>query len=114
MRTLALRAKRYPGVDMREAVVQSEGWQQARDKLPSWAAVDGVVYPPKISMEQCSSELSAKYKATLLCGDRFADMTGGFGIDFSYICRGFNEAFYIERSERLCDIARSNFSLEAT
>lgn len=111
VRTLALRAKRYPGVDMREAVVQIEGWQQAREKLPSWAAVDGVVYPPKISMEQCSSELSAKYKATLLCGDRFADMTGGFGIDFSYICRGFNEAFYIERSERLCDIARSNFSL---
>ena len=109
--TLALQARRYPGVDMREAVVQIEGWQQAREKLPSWAAVDGVIYPPKISMEQCSSEHTARYKAALVGGKRFADMTGGFGIDFSYICRGFKEAFYIERNDKLCDIARENFAL---
>lgn len=111
VRTLALQARRYPGVDMREAVVQIEGWQQAREKLPSWAAVDGVIYPPKISMEQCSSEHTARYKAALVGGKRFADMTGGFGIDFSYICRGFKEAFYIERNDKLCDIARENFAL---
>ena len=111
VRTLALQAKRYPTVDMREAVVQIEGWQQAREKLPAWAAVDGIIYPPKISMEQCSSEKTAKYKAGLIEGERFADLTGGFGIDFSYIARGFNEAYYIERNERLCDIAKANLSL---
>lgn len=110
VRMLALQAKRYPGVDIREAVVQIEGWQQAREKLPAWSAVDGIIYPPKISMEQCSSEHTAKYKSALLSGKRFADLTGGFGIDFSYICRGFEEAFYIERNEKLCTIAESNFA----
>ena len=111
VRKLALQAKRYGFVDMREAVVQIEGWQHACEKLPTWSATKGVVYPPKISMEQCSSEKTAKYKAALVSGRSFADLTGGFGIDFSYICRGFNEAFYIERNEKLCEIARSNFSL---
>lgn len=111
VRTLALQAKRYPTVDIREAVVQIEGWQQAREKLPAWAAVEGIIYPPKISMEQCSSEHTAKYKSSLLAGERFADLTGGFGIDFSYIARGFDEAFYIERNGRLCEIAKANFSL---
>jgi len=111
VRTLALQAKRYPAVDMREAVTQIEGWQQAREKLPAWASVDGIIYPPKISMEQCSSEKTAKYKAGLIKGNSFADLTGGFGIDFSYIARSFNEAYYIERNERLCDIATANFSL---
>ena len=110
VRTLALQAGRYPTVDMREAVTQIEGWQHARKKLPEWAAVEGIIYPPKISMEQCSSEKTAKYKARLIEGKMFADLTGGFGIDFSYMARGFGEAFYIERNERLCDIATANFS----
>ena len=111
VRTLALQAKRYPAVDMREAVAQIEGWQHACDKLPAWADTKGIIYPPKISMEQCSSEHTARYKASLVSGKRFADMTGGFGIDFSYMSRGFDEAFYIERNEKLCEIARANFSL---
>ena len=110
-RTLALQAGRYPGVDVREAVVQIEGFQQAREKLPAWSAVDGIIYPPKISMEQCSSERTACYKAALVAGRGFADLTGGFGIDFSYISRGFEQAFYIERNERLCEIAAANFAL---
>ena len=111
VRTLALQAKRYPTVDMREAVTQIEGWQQAREKLPTWAAVEGIIYPPKISMEQCSSEKTAKYKAKQVKGKRFADLTGGFGIDFSYMARNFVEAYYIERNKTLCDIATANFSL---
>ena len=111
VRTLALQAGRYPTVDMRQAVTQIEGWQQAREKLPAWAAVDGIIYPPKISMEQCSSEKTAKYKAKQIEGKRFADLTGGFGIDFSYMARNFVEAYYIERNKILCDIATANFSL---
>ena len=110
VRTLALQAGRYPTVDMREVVTQIEGWQHARKKLPEWAAVEGIIYPPKISMEQCSSEKTAKYKARLIEGKMFADLTGGFGIDFSYMARGFGEAFYIERNENLCNIATANFS----
>ena len=111
VRTLALQAGRYPTVDMRKAVVQIEGWQHAREKLPEWAAAEGIIYPPKISMEQCSSEKTAKYKAKLIgSGKRLADLTGGFGIDFSYTARGFDEAYYIERSKELCDIANANFA----
>lgn len=111
VRALALKAQRYPEVDMRVAVTQIEGWQAAREKLPAWAAAEGIIYPVKLSMEQCSSEATARYKASLMNGIRFADLTGGFGIDCSYLASGFEKAFYIERNEQLCTIARHNFSL---
>ena len=110
-RTLALQAARYPAVDMRLAITQIEGWQLAQNKLPQWAATEGLLYPPRISMEQCSSEATALYKASLASGTRLADLTGGFGIDCSYMARGFEQATYIERSTLLCDIARENFKL---
>lgn len=110
-RALALQGKRYPSVDIREAVTQIEGWQAAKEKLPTWAETDGIIYPPRISMEQCSSEPTALYKAAIAKGDRLADLTGGFGIDCSYMSRGFREATYIERNAVLCDIARENFAL---
>lgn len=110
-RTLALQSKRYPTIDMRGAVTQIEGWQSAREKLPAWAATEGIVYPPRISMEQCSSEATALYKASIARGESLADLTGGFGIDCSYMAQGFKSAFYIERNPLLCDIARHNFKL---
>lgn len=110
VRILALQAGRYPDVDMHQAVVQIEGRQHAVAKLPSWASVDGLLYPPRISMEQCSSEITAEYKASLMCGNSFADITGGFGIDCSFISRRFSDCLYVERDERLCRIAEHNFS----
>ncbi len=111
VRSLALHAGRYPGVDMRIAVTQIEGWQTARIKNPTWAATEGVIYPPRISMEQCSSEATALYKASLAKGESIADLTGGFGIDCSYMARNFSNAIYIERNSELCNIARKNFAL---
>ena len=98
-------------MDIREAVTQIEGWQAAKEKLPTWAETDGIIYPPRISMEQCSSEPTALYKAAIAKGDRLADLTGGFGIDCSYMSRGFREATYIERNSILCNIAKENFTL---
>lgn len=112
-RALALQAKRYPAVDMREAATQIEGWQSARDKLPAWASTEGIIYPPRISMEQCSSEATALYKASIANGESLADLTGGFGIDCSYMARGFKRATYIERNALLCGIAKENFALLA-
>lgn len=111
VRSLALQAGRYPGVDMHSAVTQIEARQTARTKLPTWAATKGVVYPPRISMEQCSSEATALYKSSLVAGERFADLTGGFGIDCSYMARNFSHATYIERNGELCSTARHNFAL---
>lgn len=110
-RTLALQAKRYPAVEMQTAVTQIEGWQTAERKLPTWAATEGIIFPPRISMEQCSSEATANYKSNLVTGESIADLTGGFGIDCSFMARGFKSAFYIERNPLLCDIARHNFKL---
>ena len=93
-RQLALQASRYPDIDMRAAVVQISGWQAARKKLPLWAATDGIVYPEHLSMEQCSSEATAIYKASLVEGDTFADLTGGFGIDCSFLSRKFKKTDY--------------------
>ena len=120
-RSLALKAAACPGVDVTYAMDQIRGWQTARHKLPSLAAVDGVVYPPHLSMEQCSSEATALYKRELvgrLAGQyagggvataSMADLTGGFGIDFMYMSQCFGTSTYIERSEQLCRIARHNF-----
>ena len=111
IRSLALQAKRYNGIDMSKALCQIEGWQLAQQKLPSWAATDGIIYPVRISMEQCSSEATSQYKASLMQGEEFADLTGGFGIDCSYISKQFTHATYIERNTDLCDIAKHNFAL---
>ena len=111
VRALALQAGKYPGVDMPEAVVQIAGWQIARKKIPSWADMSGLFYPKHLSMEQCSSELTARYKASLVEGDSFADLTAGFGVDFSFIARRFRQADYVERQEELCRLAGHNFPL---
>ena len=118
VRTLALR-RAEEGVDIKWCLQQIEGWQKACEKLPSWSQVDGLWYPPVLSMEQCSSELTAKYKATIVsrllpeCSERgcFADLTGGYGIDFSYMASLFSTSVYVERNAELCRIAEHNFSL---
>lgn len=110
-RTLALQSKKYPDVDMAAAVTQIAGRQVAARKLPSWHLVSALWYPPHLSMEQCSSEATALYKASLLEGDTFADLTGGFGIDCSFISRNFKQADYVERQTELCELALHNFPL---
>lgn len=118
VRALALR-KAEEGVDIKWCLQQIEGWQKACEKLPQWAEVDGLWYPPVLSMEQCSSELTARYKADIVsrllpeCSERgcFADLTGGYGIDFSYMASLFATSVYVERNAELCRIAEHNFSL---
>ena len=78
MRLLALQGKRYPDVDMAFALQQIAGWQTARKKIPSWAAIEGIVYPPHLSMEQCSSEQTARYKAGIVsrCSTSWYEVRG--------------------------------------
>ena len=111
VRSLALQAKKYPQVDMAMAVVQIAGRQIAEAKVPSWYRTEGLLYPKHLSMEQCSSEATAMYKAGLVEGDTFADLTGGFGIDCSFLSRKFKQADYVERQAELCELARHNFPL---
>lgn len=188
VRQLAFLGSKYPEVDMPFALDQIRGRKMARVKLPRWASIDGIIYPPHISMEQCSSEQTALYKAELaarllglspsssengeekekesenasnlhlseICefagkgavdsefakneatckkqqilteseenvneikeepyeGDfseeiGFVDLTGGFGVDFSYIASRLDvKSMYVERQAHLCEAAKENF-----
>ena len=188
VRQLAFLGSKYPEVDMPFALDQIRGRKMARVKLPRWASIDGIIYPPHISMEQCSSEQTAFYKAELaarllglspsssengeekgkesenasnlhlseICefagkgavdsefakneatckkqqilteADRnvneikeephegdfseeigFVDLTGGFGVDFSYIASRLGvKSMYVERQTHLCEAAKENF-----
>ena len=111
VRSLALQAKKYPKVDMAMAVVQIAGRQIAEAKVPTWYRTEGLLYPKHLSMEQCSSEATAIYKASLVEGETFADLTGGFGIDCSFLSRKFKKADYVERQAELCELAKHNFPL---
>lgn len=123
VRQLAFLASKYPEVDAVFALDQIRGWQIAQTKLPRWAMVDGLQYPPHLSMEQCSSEPTADYKAavahrlaseSLRTNEKalFVDITGGFGVDSSYIASALDiKAVYVERNEVLCNLARHNFPL---
>lgn len=186
VRQLAFLGSKYPEVDMPFALDQIRGRKMARVKLPRWASIDGIIYPPHISMEQCSSEQTALYKAELaarllglspsssengeekesenasnlhlseICefagkgavdsefakneatckkqqilteskenvneikeepheGDfseetGFVDLTGGFGVDFSYIASRLGvKSMYVEHQAHLCEAAKENF-----
>jgi hypothetical protein len=111
IRTLALSGSKYPDVDMPFALDQIAGRQTARKKIPRWADIDDVVYPPHLSMEQCSSEQTALYKASMVEGETLVDLTGGFGVDFSFMSCGFKKSIYVERQKHLCEIADSNFGV---
>ena len=111
VRSLALQAKKYPKVDMAMAVVQIAGRQIAEAKVPTWYRTEGLLYPKHLSMEQCSSEATAIYKASLVEGETFADLTGGFGIDCSFLSRKFKKTDYVERQAELCELAKHNFPL---
>lgn len=109
VRQLALRKLKNPEVDLMYALEQIAGRQKARTKIPSWAVKDGIIYPPHLSMEQCSSEQTARYKAGIAGkGELFVDLTAGFGVDTAFIAEGFQRVVSVERQERLCQIAAQN------
>ncbi|MCG8476684.1 MAG: RsmD family RNA methyltransferase [Cytophagales bacterium] len=110
--SLSLKAKQLPkDFPVKEAIAQIQARQKARKKLPEWHAQKGILFPPALSMEQCSSELTAKYKSTLVKGKKLIDITGGTGIDTFYLSRSFEQTAYVEQQAHLCELARHNFSI---
>ncbi len=108
--TLALK-KAPVGTDVSLALRQIEARQLLRKKVPSWSENEDLLFPAHLSIEQCSSEASAQYKAKLLQGHSFADLTGGLGIDTYYISQHFQQTDYVEQQAELCDLARHNFGV---
>ena len=137
---LALAAHNAPNVDLSFALDQIAGWQTACRKLPTWADNPQIVYPPHLSMEQCSSQTTAEYKANVAWqyvnamqqatpsnserekgnGDKkqvaecehtsLTDLTGGFGVDFAFMAPHFAQATYVERQSKLCQVVQNNLN----
>ena len=119
---LALQRDKYKHLsdeEWRWFLQQVEGRERTADKLPTFAAIDDWWYPVRLSCEQCSSELTARYKASLLSPlalgegkeERFLDLTGGYGVDTYFLSEQFIHTDYVEQNEELCRIAAHNFAL---
>ena len=83
--------------------------RKAKTKLPEWSHQKGVIFPPPLSLEQCSSPETAQYKSLLMSGELLVDLTGGMGVDTLAMCREFEQIVYVEHSEWLCDLFQHNY-----
>lgn len=119
---LALQRNKYKHLSDAEwhwFLQQIEGRERTADKLPTFASIPNWWYPVRLSCEQCSSELTARYKASLLSPlalgegkeERFLDLTGGYGVDTYFLSEQFSHTDYVEQNEELCRIAAHNFAL---
>lgn len=111
VRQLAL--QKFPDdVDKTLVLNQIEARRLLSKKVPSWASNPDLLFPKHLSIEQCSSELTAKYKASIISGgDTFVDLTGGLGIDSYFLSEKFKTAYYVENQKELCDLAEHNFGV---
>lgn len=119
---LALQRNKYKHLSDAEwhwFLQQIEGRERTADKLPTFASIPDWWYPVRLSCEQCSSELTARYKASLLSPlalgegkeERLLDLTGGYGVDTYFLSEQFIHTDYVEQNEELCRIAAHNFAL---
>ncbi|MES2732596.1 MAG: hypothetical protein V4714_12640 [Bacteroidota bacterium] len=106
---LALRARQYPDLPLTDLIRQIQARQKARTKLPTWCANDRVVFPVILSLEQCSSETTATYKASLWSGDTLVDLTGGLGVDTFFFAKHFKQVIHVEQNSELSALAAHNF-----
>ena len=117
-------------IDKQFVIRQIQARQLLKKKLPSWSENDELLFPKRLSLEQCSSELTAKYKRTISRNDEEAqcnisenqcrsegekrtliDLTGGMGVDTSFLSDNFDETIYVESQAELCELAEHNFKV---
>lgn len=108
---LILNAGRYPDIDVPFAVDQILARRHIKDKLPVWYQNADLVFPSRLSAEQCSSEITARHKQSLLYGHTVCDLTGGLGIDSWYFSQKARHVIYTERIAEYCEAARHNFKI---
>ena len=116
--TLALQRSRYKHLsdeEWRWFLQQVEGRERTADKLPTFASIEDWWYPVRLSCEQCSSELTARYKAQIVhrtsSNRTCLDLTAGYGVDTYFLSEQFEHTDYVEQNPELCRIASHNFSL---
>jgi hypothetical protein len=99
----------FKGATIKELIQQIDAKKKSKNKLPTWYHSAQIYYPPKLNIEQCSSEITAKYKASIIDGDKIADITGGFGIDSYYFSQIAKEVHHFELNKCLSEITAHNF-----
>ncbi len=109
--SLSLKLKLLNDFPKQEAISQIQSLQKAKHKLPGWIKAENIIWPPPVSIEQSSSEITAKFKSELLYGKSIADLTGGMGVDTFYFSNIFDEAHYVESNPELAEIAQHNFDM---
>lgn len=109
--SVALMKNLPAGVPASLLASQLKARQKAKDKLPSWVARDGIIFPHGVALEQCSSETTARWKAGRWAGGSFADLTGGTGVDTFFLGQSFARGTYVEADEERCELARHNFGV---
>lgn len=108
---LLLKFGRKVSFDLKEAVQQISARQKASKKLPEWTSKTEIHFPASISLEQSSSEETARFKSNGLSGKLMIDLTGGFGVDSFYLSKAFDKAIYCEQQPELFEITRHNLEL---
>lgn len=111
VRELVLSQKSVSGVPIAWIAQQIQGRRKAREKLPRWYSTPGIVYPPALNMEQCSSEITGRYKKGLVTGHHMADLTGGFGVDAFFLSQQFQLIDFVEPDKDLMHLARHNLEV---
>ncbi|MXV50262.1 hypothetical protein GS399_04705 [Pedobacter sp. HMF7647] len=105
---IALAKSPFPDVTSRELAEQIDSRKRCERKLPLWFNTPEIYYPPKLGLEQASSEQTALFKASLVTGKTMIDLTGGFGVDDYYFSKKFEKVIHCERNEELSAIAKHN------
>lgn len=112
---LILKGNPFSEITVQELANQIISKLKCEKKLPSWFNTKNIYYPPKLNLEQTSSEVTANYKSNLISGQNIIDLTGGFGVDSYYFSKHFNSVIHCEINSELSEIANHNFTtLEAT
>lgn len=106
---LILKGSPFESISVQELANQIVAKQKSEKKLPTWFISKNIYFPPKQSIEQTSSEVTAKYKSSLVTGNTIVDITGGFGIDAYYFSKYFKEVFHCEINDELSSIVNHNY-----
>lgn len=107
---LLLQGNRYQDVDLKKVASQITARQKAKHKLPAWYANQRLQFPPPLSVEQGSSEATARFKSSLISGRKLIDITGGMGVDCFYMSTGFKQTLYFDQQREVAAAAAHNFA----
>lgn len=108
---LAFQKNPFPTIDFKIILNQIEARTKSKEKLPTWFTTQNIIYPSKISIEQTSSEITAKYKSEIVSGASLIDLSGGFGVDDFFFSNKIDEVIHCEVNEELSKIVTHNFKV---